>query len=106
MPAEQPTQSSANNRRDEPIAVLIPFDDCHCFVFTEKTVRCDEMLSPHRHFFAGLCLNIANPGRGTESIYYHNRGTFFRVVDDFEEGLTPQASAAASVGQEQAPFSE
>lgn len=44
MPSEQPTQSTSNNRREEPIAVFIPFDHCHCFFFTEKTVRCDEML--------------------------------------------------------------
>jgi hypothetical protein len=107
LPSKQPTQSTANNRGDEPIPMLVVFDYRHRLFFTEKTVRRGEMLRTDRDFFVGLCLNVANPVRiGTESIDYYNLGTFFAVVDDFEHGLTPQAGAPASMSQKQATFSK
>ena len=94
MPPEQPTQFKANNRGDEPIAVLVVFHHLRGLFFTEKTVRCGKVLRTDRHLFVGLCFNIANPvGVGTESIYHHHLGTFLPVVDDFQNGLAPEASA-------------
>ncbi|HEY7253981.1 MAG TPA: hypothetical protein VIG37_26060 [Methylomirabilota bacterium] len=107
LPPEQPAEPTPNNRRDEPVTVLVALDHSHRFLFTEKSMRRDEMLGADGHFFARARRNVANPVRmWPEAVRHHDLGALLPILDDLQDGLTPQAAVATDMSQQQAPMAK
>jgi hypothetical protein len=60
FPSQQPSKARANDRGNEPVAMLVMLDHSGCFLFTEKTMGCDKMSPSYGYFFIRLRLNTAN----------------------------------------------
>ena len=106
-PSQQPSEARANDGGNDSVAILVTFDHSRRFIFTEKTMGRDEMLSPDCYFFVGLRLNVPKPVRiRTKSICYDDLRTLVPVLDDFKHGLPPDTSTASCMGQQQQAFSK
>ncbi len=94
-----------NNGSDESISALVTSDYVHGFPFTKKSMRGCEMPRSDGHLFVWLGFNIAKPVRiGAKTVHHYDLGAFLSILDNFEDGLTPQAGTAAGMRQQQQPL--
>jgi hypothetical protein len=60
-PAEKSAENPANQWSHERVSEFVVTHNAHCFLFTQKAMRCLEMSGTDQYLFVRGCLDIAKP---------------------------------------------
>jgi len=107
MPAQETAQHPANNRCDEPVALLVANDHAHCFVLVENAVDCNKTLRTNDHLRVRGGLYVTKPVGGETKGTHHGRfRAFFPILQDLQDGVAAQASSTPDMDEQQEPVSK
>lgn len=98
LPPQNPTQPTANQRRNKPVTPLVRSHDLDRFLFAQKAMCCGEVLQSDGDLFSAFRFHIANPiGIATESIHNYDFGGWSPILNYFKNRLTTQTRLSADM---------